>query len=51
METIKVYVQILEKEITSLSGSGDLIKKHENFYYIKIISEQVVGYFQFNWTA
>ncbi len=29
METITVYVQILEKEVTSLSGIVDFVKEHE----------------------
>ena len=29
METITVYVQIFEKEVTSLSGSVVFVKEHE----------------------
>jgi hypothetical protein len=29
METITVYIQIFEKEVTSLSSSVDFVKEHE----------------------
>ena len=45
METIRVYVQILEKEVTSLSGSVDLVKEHEKLLLNQNFSKaHIVGY-------
>ena len=45
METITVYVQILEKEVTSLSGSVDLVKEHEKLLLNQNFSKAlIVGY-------
>ena len=48
METITVYVQILEKEVTSLSGSVDLVKEHEKLLLNQNFSKAlIVGYTTF----
>jgi hypothetical protein len=56
METIGVYVQILEKEITSLSGSADPVKEHEklllnqnSFVYLTLLS--LYSYVFYRWLS
>jgi len=45
METITVYVQILEKKVTSLSASVDLVKEHEKLLLNQNFSKEfIVGY-------
>ena len=49
METITGYVQILEKEVTSLSGSVDLVKEYEKLLLNQNFSKaHIVGYATFH---